>query len=263
MRAIWTGAISFGLIHIPVRLYPASRPKELNFHLLSKDDLCPINYLRVCRATGREVPYQDIVKGYEYKKGDFVVMTEEDFKKANVRKTQTIEVTAFADQNEIDIKLLEKPYYLEPAKEAKKAYALLVKALQKSKKVGIARFVLRNREHLALLKPEGRMLLLEQMRFESELRDDKKMDIPAPEVSARELEMAVKFIDQLVEPFRPQKYQDTYTQDLKRVISDKAKGKTPQSRGEPPLPTEVPDLMLKLRQSLAQAQKKRPEVKSK
>jgi DNA end-binding protein Ku len=258
MRSIWSGAISFGLIHIPVKLYSAVTESNLDFDMLRKQDLCPIRYARVCRDTGEEVPWQDIVKGYEYKKGDYVILEDEDFKRANVAKTQTIDVIDFVNASEIDFVYLEKPYYLEPVKEARKAYALLREALKKTGRAGLALFVLRNRQRLALLKPEGDLLILNQMRFASEIRKPEGLNLPPEaEASKKELDMAIKLIDELSEPFRPEQFHDTYREELERVIEEKAHGKTPEPRGEAPVPTAVPDLMAKLRESLEAAKKKK------
>jgi DNA end-binding protein Ku len=246
------------LILIPVRLYAAVKDSALNFDMLRQQDLCPISYAKVCRETGEEVPYQDIVKGYEYKKGDYVVLEDEDFKRANPRKTQTIDIVEFIDEKEIDLKLHEKPFYLEPTKQARKAYALLREALRKTGKVGVGKFVLRNREHLVILKPEEDLIVLEQMRFVSEIREPADLDLPAKdETSDRELEIAIKLINQLTEPFKPEDFHDSYREELERVIQEKAHGKTPQIKDEPIVPTEVPDLMAKLRESLEQARSRK------
>lgn len=257
MRSIWSGAISFGLIYIPVQLYNASETQTLDFDLLRRGDLCPIHYAKVCRETGEEVPNEDIVKGYEYRKGDYIIMEEEDFKRANVRKTQTIDILSFVDAAEIDQKYLEKPYFLEPVKEAKKVYALLREALKKSQKVGLARFVLRSREHLCILKAEEDVIVLNQMRYSSELRQPDDLDLPGKEqVASRELNMAVKLIDQLSEPWNPEQYHDTYVEDLKKIIQDKVEGKQIEPLEEEPIPLEVTDLFSKLSQSLAMAKDK-------
>ncbi len=260
MRPIWSGAISFGLIHIPVNLYPAVGEKGLDFDYIRRKDLCRIRYARVCRATGEEVPMEDIVRGYEYKKGDYVILEEEDFKRASVKKTQMIEIVSFAQQDEIDIKLLEKPYYLEPTKGAQKAYALLREALKRSKKVGIARFVLKTREHMAIVRAEDALMVLEQMRFKDEIRQAAGLNLPQEETSNKELDMAIKLIDQLTEPFRPEEFHDTYTEELKNLIEAKARGKVYEIKEEP-VTAAVPDLLAKLRESLAHAQKKRTHLK--
>src|SRR4051812_45551132 len=149
MRAMWSGTISFGLVNIPVQLYSAVQEEELSFHMLHKKDLSPIRFARVCREDGHEVPWEEIVKGYEVSKGNYVVMTEEDFKKVAVKRSNTIEILKFSDEKDIQPAYFERPYYLEPDKGADKAYALLSEALDKSKKVGIAKVVFRNKEHLA------------------------------------------------------------------------------------------------------------------
>jgi len=257
MRALWSGAISFGLIHIPVKLYTAVLEKGPNLDMLRRKDLCPIHYARVCRDTGEEVSYEDIVKGYQYRKGDYVVLEDEDFRRANQKKTQTIDIVEFIDAGEIDLKFLEKPYYLEPTKQARKAYALLREGLKRTAKVGVGRVVLRNREHLVALKPEGDVIVLEQMRFQSEIKKP-DLDLPSKEeASERELEIAVKLIDQLTEPFRPEDFHDTYKEELERVIALKAEGKAPEQKEAPPVPKEVPDLMAKLRESLEHARKRK------
>lgn len=262
MRSIWSGAISFGLIYIPVQLYNASQSEELDLDLLRRGDLCPIRYARVCRETGEEVPYEDIVKGFQYEKGEYVVLEDEDFRRANVKKTQTIEIMTFIDAAEVDQKMLEKPYYLEPGKGkgksgAARVYALLREAMRKSKKVGVARFVLRTRERLAILKAEGDALVLNQMRFAQELRSPDDLDLPKDEeVSGRELNMAVRLIDELSEPWQPDQYRDTYIDDLKRIIQEKVEGREPAPAEEEEIPEEVTDLFARLSASLDQAREK-------
>lgn len=258
MRSIWSGAVSFGLVLIPVKLYTAVQESAPDLDMLRKQDLCPIRYARVCRNTGEEVPYEDIVKGYQYRKGDYVVLEDEDFRRANVRKTQTIDIIEFVNEGEIDPKLLEKPYYLEPTKQAAKAYALLREALKKTAKVAVGRFVLRNREHLVALRPEEDLIVLEQMRFADEIKKPSGLDLPdKEEANDRELDMAIKLIDQLTEPFRPEQFHDTYREDLEKAIADKARGKPVTTAEEAPVPTEVPDLMARLRESLEQARKQK------
>jgi DNA end-binding protein Ku len=261
VRSIWSGGISFGLIYIPVKLYTAVRERGLDFDMLRKRDLCPIKYVRVCRNTGEEVPYKEIVKGYEYRKGDYIVLQDEDFKRANVRKTQTIEIVSFADEHEIDPKYFEKPYYLGPIEESRGAYVLLREALRTSERVGVARFVLRTREHIGVLKAEGRVIVLEQLRYDSEVINPDGLDLPEEEISRKELDVAIKLIDQLTEHFRPDRYHDTYTEELKRVINEKARGKAPKAVGEAPKPTDIADLMTRLRESLERAQKKEPSLR--
>jgi DNA end-binding protein Ku len=258
MRSIWSGAISFGLIHIPVKLYTAVQERTLDLDMLRRRDLCPIHYARVCRDSGEEVPYDQIVKGYQYQKGDYIVLEDDDLRRANVRKTQTIDIAEFVDEHEIDMKLLEKPYYLEPTKPARKAFALLREALRKTSKVGVGKFVLRNREHLVILRPENENVLLEQMRFASEVRLPEGLDLPSEnEASQKEIDIAVKLIEQLTEPFKPEDFHDTYREELQRVLEEKAQGKISLLEEEVPIPTEIPDLMAKLKESLEQARQKK------
>lgn len=253
MRPIWTGALSFGLVNIPVRLYSATEDHGLNFDMLHKKDLSPIRYARICKVDGKEIPYDDIVKGYQYEKGDYVVLTDEDFKKANIKKTKTIDIIDFSKEEDIDSVYFEKPYYLEPDKGAFKAYALLREAIKKSKKVGIAKFVLRNREHLAALRAQGDVIVLNQLRFDEEIRKpDLKLPGKEEKTTSREVEMALALIDQLTSHFKPQDYKDTYVKDVKQIINQKLKGKKPKAKGseKDTKPTEVHDIMAMLKESL-------------
>lgn len=179
MKPIWSGGISFGLIYIPVNLYTATNPVELDLDLLSKNDLSPIRYARIDTKTGKEVAWKDVVKGFQFEKGDYVVLDEADFAKADMQRSKAINIECFVQEAEIDAKYFEKPYYLEPAEGAEKTYALLVDALSKSGKVGIAEFIFKNREHLCALQPEGNVLILNQMRYESEIRELTGLKIPA------------------------------------------------------------------------------------
>lgn len=251
MRAIWSGSLSFGLVNIPVKLYSATGENKLNLDMLHKKDLSPIRYARICRADGKEIPYDEIVKGYEYRSGDYVVLTDEDFKKANVEKTKAIEIEQFTKESEINTIYFEKPYYLEPEKGAEKAYVLLRESLKKSKKIGIAKFVLRNREKLAAIKPSGNALILEQMRFAEDIRPTSDLNLPdSKKIGNREIEIALALIEQLTEAFKPDKFKDTYTDDLKKVIEAKAKGKPVKAKGKLPKNTDVADLMAMLKKSL-------------
>lgn len=260
MRSIWSGAISFGLIYIPVKLYNASQDQGLDFDMLRRGDLCRIRYVRVCEETGEEVDYSDIVKGYEYENGKYVVLEREDFIRANVKKTRTIDIVAFVDGHEIDEKYLEKPYYLVPDKEADKVYALLREAMKESGKAGVARFVLRNREHMALLKPDGEALTLIQMRFASEIRPEDGLDLPAAEgYSGKELDMAVKLIDRLTEPWEPEQFHDTYTEDLQRLIQEKVEGVEVRPVEEEPIPEQVTDLFARLAESLEKVDREKSQ----
>jgi DNA end-binding protein Ku len=251
MRSIWTGAISFGLVNIPVKLYSAVQQQDIDLDMLAKKDLAPIRYARINKNTGKEVEYKDIVKGYEYEKGQYVVVTDEDFKKASPEKSKTIDISDFVKEEEIDSIYFDKPYYLEPDKGAAKAYALLVKALEKSKKVGIALFMIRNRARLGALKVINGMLVLNQLRYASEIRQPDELNVPKQEkVSPKEVELATKLIEQLTEHFEPENFHDTYVESLKKIIEAKAQGKpvkkTPVKRAK----TDVKDIMSVLKESL-------------
>lgn len=263
MRTVWKGALSFGLVNVPIRLYPATRARELKFKLLHKKDLSEIRYARICKADGKEVPWEDIVKGYEYEKGDYVVLSEEDFQAANLKKTKTIEILNFVEENEIDSIYYSTPYYLEPEKGAAKAYHLLCEALKHSKKVGIGKIVLRQHEHIGVIKAQGNLLLLNELRYASEVISPNALDIPKGEKpQKRELEIAVQFIDQLTQHFNPKNYADSYTEEIKAVIEDKAKGHRRKIKKEKePKRSKVHDIMALLKQSLEQQKKaKKPKA---
>ena len=222
MRAIWKGAISFSLVNIPISLYPATRSEDLKFRLLRKTDLSPINYKRVAEADGKEVPWDDIVKGYEYEKGKFVVLKEEDFRRADVEATQSVEIVEFVELEEIDPIFYDKPYYLEPQKGGDKAYTLLRDSLKQKKKVGIAKVVIKTRQHLAAIKPEKNSLVLELMHFAEELIDYNQLQIPGQlVVGAKELDMATELIDRMTGKWQPDKYTDEYKHALLDVINKK------------------------------------------
>ena len=258
MRAIWSGSISFGLVNIPVKLFLAVTENRLNFDMLHEKDLSPIRFARVCKSEDKEVPYDQIVKGYEYEKGHFVVLSDEDFEKANIRLTKTISILNFVLAEEIEPIYFEKPYYLEPDKGAEKPYRLLFQALGKSKKVAVGKYVLRNREHLAVIRSDTKndIIILEHIRYEEEIKDT--TDLVRPEVSTNqeELDLALSLIDKLTKKFNPSDYHDTYMNELKRIIAEKVAGKVPSVKGSVPAPTKVPDLMAMLRQSLEDEKKK-------
>jgi len=251
MRAIWSGAVSFGLVTIPTKLYSGTQSNKLEFHLLREGDNCPIKFERVCRADGKEVPYEKIVKGYEYEDGDYVVLSKEDFKKANVEKSSTVDILDFVNEDEVDSIFYEKPYYLAPDNNGDKSYALLRDALKKSKKVAIASFVMRSREHIAVIKPYGKLLVLNQLRYHDEIRDSEDLNLPAEKkANDKELKMAMTLIDQMTAKFKPKEYSDTYIEDLKRIIKEKAKGKKPKTKGKKPQTAKVVDIMSQLKKSI-------------
>lgn len=226
MKAIWKGGISFGLVNIPVRLYSGSVTHRIDLDMIRKKDQCAIQYVRVCKADGKEVPWDEIAKGYKKENGDYVVLDKSDLEKAMPEKTQTIDIFEFVLEDEIPAQYLEKPYIVEPAKEATKTYALLREALKKSGKVGLAKFVLRTAPHLGILKVENDAILLIQIRFDQDLRDPFEAKIPKTvKLEKKEIDMALSIIDQLTEKFEPQKYKDTYKEDLLAIIKKKESAK--------------------------------------
>jgi len=263
-RAIWKGSISFGLVNIPIALYPATRREELKFRLLRKVDLSPVNYKRVAEKDGKEVSWDQIVKGYEYEKGKYVVLKDEDFERVDLEATQTVDIQDFVDQKEIDPMFFYKPYYLEPQKGGDKAYALLRDALKDSNKVGIAKVVIKTRQYLAGVKPEDGALVLELMHFADELADPGKLHVPKKtEVGKREMNMAKSLIDSMR---NPEKYKDDYREALMEVIEEKVEAGGKEIEEKPkkaPKPTKIIDLVSVLQKSLEQTGgKKKATAKS-
>ncbi len=264
MRAIWKGSISFGLVNIPIALYPATRKEDLKFRLLRASDHSPVNYKRVAQADGKEVSWDEIVKGYEYEKGKFVVLGEKDFQRVDLEATQTVDIQDFVDVDEIDPMYFYKPYYLEPQKGGDKAYALLREALSDGKKVGIAKVVIKTRQYLAGVKALKHALVLELMHFEEELSDAEKLNVPKQlEVGKREKDMAKALIDSMSSKWDPEKYHDDYREALLEVIEEKVEsgGKEIEEKPKQKKPsTKVIDLVAVLQESLAKAQsaKKKP-----
>jgi len=260
-RAIWKGSISFGLVNIPIALYPATRREELKFRLLRKTDLSPVNYKRVAEKDGKEVPWDQIVKGYEYDKGKYVVLQDEDFQRVDIEATQTVDIQDFVELDEIDPIFFYKPYYLEPQKGGDKAYALLRDALKDSKKVGVAKVVIKTREYLAGVKPEDGALVLELMHFADELADTSKLHIPKKvEVGKREMTMAKSLIDSMSSKWNPEKYKDDYREALMEVIEEKVEAGGKEIEEKPrkaPKPTKVIDLVSVLQKSLEETGGKR------
>jgi DNA end-binding protein Ku len=266
-RAIWKGSISFGLVNIPIALYPATRREELKFRLLRKSDLSPVNYKRVAEKDGKEVPWDHIVKGYEYEKGKYVVLKDEDFERVDLEATQTIDIQDFVDQEEIDPMFFYKPYYLEPQKGGDKAYSLLRNALKDSGKVGIAKVVIKTRQYLAGVKPEDGALVLELMHFADELADPEKLHLPKKtELGKREINMAKSLIDSMSSKWNPEKYKDDYREALMEVIEEKVEsgGKEIKEKlKKAPKPTKIIDLVSVLQKSLEQTGgKKKATAKS-
>ena len=257
MRAIWKGSISFGLVNIPIALYPATRREELKFRLLRSKDHSPVNYKRVAEKDGKEVPWNEIVKGYEYEKGKFVVLNDKDFQRVDLEATQTVDIQDFVDLEEIDPMYFYKPYYLEPQKGGDKAYALLREALADGKKVGIAKVVIKTRQYLAGVKALKHALVLELMHFAEELLDSEKLKVPKQlEVGKREKEMAEALVKSMSSKWDPEKYHDDYRKALMEVIEEKVEsgGKEIEEKPKEKKPsTKVIDLVAVLQESLAQA----------
>jgi DNA end-binding protein Ku len=258
MRAIWKGSISFGLVNIPIALYPATQREELKFRLLRASDHSPVNYKRVAEKDGKEVPWEQIVKGYEYEKGKFVVLNEKDFQRIDLEATQTVDIQDFVELEEIDPMYFYKPYYLEPQKGGDKAYVLLREALADGKKVGVAKVVIKTRQYLAGVKALNDVLVLELMHFADELSDSKKLHLPKKtEIGKREKGMAQALVESMSSKWDPEKYHDDYRKALMEVIEEKVESggeeieEKPKAKKEP---TKVIDLVAVLQQSLAKAE---------
>jgi DNA end-binding protein Ku len=255
-RSIWSGAISFGLVNIPVKLQSAVQGDNLDFDMLSKDDLAPIKYARVDSRTGEEVPYKNIVKGYQYAKGKYVVVTNEDFEKARPEIAKTIDIIQFVKEDEIDPIYYEKPYFIVPGKGAEKSYKLLLKALDETKTVGLAEFMLRNRAHICALKNHDGVLLLNQLRYHEEVRERPEVKTKNERITPKEIQLATKLINQLTETFNPAAFKDTYIAELKKVIKAKAAGKNIRIAAPKKSTATVKDLMEVLKQSLDNKKKR-------
>jgi DNA end-binding protein Ku len=257
-RAIWKGSISFGLVNIPVGLYSAETRDEIHFKLLDKKTMSPIHYKRMSEESGKEVAWEEHVRGYEYEKGKFVVLSDEDLKRAAPEATQTIDITDFVDLEEIDPLYFDTPYYLGPDKKGAKSYALLRETLRRTGKVGIAKVVIRTRQYLAAVVARGDVLTLELLRYAHELRDPSELDVPRGKegVSERELEMAERLVEGMVEAWDPEKYKDDYRRDLMKMIEERVEAGQLEASPEPaPKPErqaggQVVDLMALLKRSV-------------
>jgi DNA end-binding protein Ku len=276
-RAIWKGSITFGLVEIPVALVAAEESNDLAFHQIDKRTFARVGTKRINKETGEEVAWDDIVRGYEYEPDEYVVLTDEELAKANTRATQTIEIEDFVDQEEIDPVYFEKPYYLEPIKKGSKSYALLRETLTSTGKVGIARVVLRTRQRIAALLVRDGVLVLELLRYAYELRDAKKMGIEVPDTKAgkielndRELKMAERLVKGMSAPWKPEKYKDSYRDDVLAMVQRKIKAghthviEEPRDDEEERAPrAEVVDLMPLLKKSVESREKKPAEARGK
>lgn len=250
---MWKGSIAFGLVNIPVELFSAVRDHRPRFRLLHAKDESPVHYERVCAVEGKPVGWEDLVKGYEYEKGQFVVLSKDDFKTAALEKTKTVDILDFVSPDEIDERYFETPYYLQPGKGADRAYALLREAIRESGRVGIAKIILRDAQHLAAVEAIGEAIVLTMMRFSDELRDLDDFRFPkATGIRPAELKMALQLIGNLEAKWDPEKYTDEYKTNLMRIIEAKLKGRKPRllARDTGPKGAEVIDLMARLRASL-------------
>ena len=256
MRAIWTGAIGFGLVNIPVKMYSGVQDSSLDLDMLDKKDHSNIRFQRVNEKTGKEVAWENIVRGYKYN-DDYVILSDEDFKKASPEKSKTIDIIQFVKEEEIDPIFYEKPYFLVPDKGADKSYHLLIKALEETKTVGLAEFMLRNRVHVCALKVYNGVLLLNQMRYMEEIREVPELEKKGDRVSPKEIQLATKLIHQLTEKFDPAAFKDTYVAELKKVIKAKAAGKDIHIAEPKKATATVKDLMEVLKQSLDTASPKK------
>jgi DNA end-binding protein Ku len=256
-RAIWKGSISFGLVNIPVGLYSAETRDEIHFKMLDKKTMSPIHYKRMAEESGKEVAWEETVRGYEFSPGKFVVMSDEDLKRAAPEATQTIDIVDFVDLEEISPLYFDKPYYLGPDKKGTKAYALLRETLRRTGKVGIAKVVIRTRQYLAAVVARGDVLTLELLRYAHELRDAEGIDVPSGKegVSERELDMAERLVEGMVSAWEPEKYKDDYREQLMKTIEERVEAGQLESSPEPapkaaPARSNVVDLMALLKQSL-------------
>ena len=249
MKAIWTGAIGFGLVNIPIKLFSAIEESDLSLDMLDAKDHAHIRFKRVNENTGKEVPYANIVKAYDLD-GSYVVLDDEDFEKAMPEKTKIIEINSFSKQEEINSLYYENPYYVEPAKGGERAYKLFYTALEKSGKVGLGSFVMRNKEKLCLVKPSDGVLVVQRIRFQQEIRDKSDLKIPEHEPKAAELKMALSLIDQLTEKFDISAWKNTYSENLMSLIKAKAKGGKVKTPALKIVHSKTEDLMAQLQASL-------------
>ena len=255
MRAIWTGSIGFGLVNIPIKMYSAVEESTLDLDMLDKKDHSNIKFKRVNESTGKEVAWENIVKGYMVNE-KYVVLDKTDFEKASPEKTKHIEITQFVDEKEIDSTYFETPYFLEPEKTGVRAYTLLRDALQKTGKAGVGMFVMHNREHVAIVKAKEDVIILNRIRFAQEIRSPKDLNLPTAKSKPDELKMAVNLISQLSNKFDPKKYKDEYTDRLLKIIKAKSKGKATPYTPLKVVHSATKDLMEQLKASLSTGKRK-------
>ncbi|HYX23552.1 MAG TPA: Ku protein [Thermoanaerobaculia bacterium] len=270
-RAIWKGSISFGLVNIPVGLYSAETRDDISFKLLDRKTMSPIHYKRVSEESSKEVPWEETVRGYEFEKGKYVVLSDQDLKRAAPEATQTIDITGFVDLEDVDPLYFDKPYFLAPDAKGAKAYALLRETLRRTGKVGIAKVVIRTRQYLAAVVARGdsEVLTLELMRYAHELRDPAELDVPRGKagVSEKELEMAQRLVEGMVEAWDPEEYKDDYRDDLMKLIEERVEaGELEGSTAPAPKPEKpsgkVVDLMALLKRSLDEEPARKPARKA-
>jgi DNA end-binding protein Ku len=261
MRPIWKGSISFGLVYIPISVYPATREEKLSFRQLRVSDLSPIRYKKVADADMKEVSADQIVKGFEYERGQYVILKDEDFQKVRIESTHSIDITDFVELEQVDPKFFYKPYFLEPQKGGEKAYALLHKALSGTGKIGIAKVVISNREYLASVKPDGLFLILDLMHFASEILTPEELkNAPLTAITDKELKMAQTLVDSMTAKWEPEKYRDEYRNAVMEMIEQKAKKKVVADKPVPaPRATNVVDLVKVLQESLNRNQALKPK----
>ena len=260
MRAIWKGSISFGLVYIPISVYPATKEEKLSFRQLRASDLSPIKYKKVAEADSKEVTADQIVKGFEYERGRYVVLKEEDFAKVKIESTHSIDITDFVELQQVDPKFFYKPYFLEPQKGGEKAYALLHRALAGTGKIGIAKVVISNREYLASVKPDGLFLVLELMHFASEVLTPEELNRPKMDLNEKELKMAQALIESMSVTWEPEKYRDEYRNAVMEMIEQKAQHKEVAGKPAPAVrATNVVDLVKVLQESLNRNQSLKPK----
>jgi DNA end-binding protein Ku len=263
-RSLWKGAISFGLVNVPVELHSAKkRAAELDMTMLDKRDLAPVGYKRVNKSTGKEVAWGDVVKGYEYKDDKYVVLSDEDFRRANPEASKTVDILAFVELKDIQPQHFETPYYLKPEKRGEKAYALLRDTLAKAGKAGVASVVIRTKQYLAALVPQDEVLVLNTLRYQDELKDPAELEIPRAKVTSKELDMALRLVEDMADDWRPGKYKDTYREDLLKRVKEKVKAGESEEITEPEKEpraksADVIDLMSLLKQSVEKKAKPKP-----
>jgi DNA end-binding protein Ku len=259
-RSLWTGSVSFGLVNVPVRVYPAIKEHTLHFHLVHEPDGSPIGYQKICKKEEKAVPDDEVVKAFEHKKGEYVYLSDEDFEQAQVEGQRTIDISDFVPYEEIDPIYFAKTYYVGPGEGAEHVYTLLVRALEETQLVGIAKFVMRQRQHVGALRAREGVLTMEQLHFADEIRPVKDLKPKAQRVAKNELELARQIIESATTAWKPEKYKDTYRAELAKAIEAKRKGKKTHRAAEVE-PEEPIDLFEALRQSVEQTKKRRRKTK--